>query len=161
MCQLAYWVGWQLRQVSDDFEGGATLSEAMARHPRAFDRLYTNMVAAGEAGGVLDVILQRLAEFMEKAQRLKRKVIGAMIYPGVVVSFAMMIVTGIMIFVIPKFREIFKDFDAELPGLTLTLIGISNWFAGKKEIDNTLKTRGPPCTSKSSVSLACVSYSSR
>ena len=119
-----------LRQVADDVEGGATLSEAMARHPRAFDRLYTNMVAAGEAGGVLDVILQRLAEFMEKSQRLKRKVVGAMIYPVMVVFFAACIVTGIMVFVIPRFKEIFEDFDAELPGITVMLINISNWFAG-------------------------------
>ena len=74
-----------LKQVNEDVEGGATLSEAMARHPRCFDRLYSNMVAAGEAGGVLDVILQRLADFLEKAQKLKRKIIGAMIYPCVVI----------------------------------------------------------------------------
>ena len=97
-----------IRNVADDVEGGATLSEAMSRQPKAFDRLYCNMVAAGETGGVLDVILQRLADFMEKAQRLKRKVIGAMIYPIVVISFAVLIVSGIMIVVVPKFREIFK-----------------------------------------------------
>ncbi len=117
-----------IRNVADDVEGGATLSEAMARQPKAFDRLYCNMVAAGEAGGVLDVILQRLAEFMEKAQRLKRKVIGAMIYPIVVISFAVMIVSGIMIAVVPKFKEIFKDFGAQLPSMTLLLMAISEWF---------------------------------
>ena len=74
--------------VGDEVEGGATLSEAMAKHPKAFDRLYVNMIAAGETGGVLDVICQRLAEFMEKSQRLRRKVIGAMIYPIVVIAFA-------------------------------------------------------------------------
>ncbi len=117
-----------LRNVADDIEGGSTLSEAMSRQPKAFDRLYCNMVAAGEAGGVLDVILQRLADFMEKAQRLKRKVIGAMIYPVVVITFAVLIVAGIMVAVVPKFKEIFKDFGTELPGMTLLLMNISEWF---------------------------------
>ena len=115
--------------VSNDVESGATLSEAMARHPNAFDKLYTNMVQAGETGGVLDVILQRLAEFMEKAERLKRRVVGAMIYPSVVVSFSVLIVTGIMIFVVPKFRDIFKDFHTTLPALTQFLMDMSDWIA--------------------------------
>lgn len=119
-----------LRYVAEDVEGGSTLSEAMARHPKVFDRLYSNMVAAGEAGGVLDIILQRLAEFMEKAQKLKRKVVGAMIYPICVISFAMMIVAGIMYFVVPKFKAIFADFDAKLPALTMMLLGLSDWMVG-------------------------------
>ncbi len=117
-----------LRNVADDIEGGATLSEAMAGQPKAFDRLYCNMVQAGETGGVLDVILQRLADFMERAQRLKRKVVGAMIYPAVVITFAVLIVAGIMVAVVPKFEEIFKDFGTSLPSMTMMLIGISNWF---------------------------------
>ncbi|MFQ5490456.1 MAG: type II secretion system F family protein [Phycisphaerae bacterium] len=117
-----------LRGVAEDVEGGATLSEAFSKHPKAFNRLYVNMVAAGETGGVLDVILQRLAEFMEKAERLKRKVVGAMIYPAVVMSFAVGIVSGIMIVVVPKFKDIFIDFDTKLPDVTLLLIGISEWF---------------------------------
>lgn len=117
-----------LRNVADDVEGGSTLSEAMAAQPKAFDRLYSNMVAAGEAGGVLDVILQRLADFMEKAQRLKRKVVGAMIYPIAVISFAVGIVSGIMIAVIPKFEQIFIDFGTKLPGVTVALISLSKWF---------------------------------
>ncbi len=117
-----------LRGVCEDVEGGATLSEAFGKHPKAFDRLYVNMVAAGETGGVLDVILLRLAEFMEKAQKLRRKVVGAMIYPTVVISFAVGIVTGIMIVVVPKFEEIFVDFDTKLPEVTVFLINISNWF---------------------------------
>ncbi|HOW72238.1 MAG TPA: type II secretion system F family protein [Phycisphaerae bacterium] len=117
-----------LRNVADDIEGGATLSEAMAGQPKAFDRLFCNMVAAGETGGVLDVILQRLADFLERAQRLKRKVMGAMIYPVVVIAFAMGIVAGIMIAVVPKFEEIFKDFGTQLPGMTVVLISISKWF---------------------------------
>ncbi len=116
-----------LQSVGEDVEGGSTLSEAFAKHPKAFNRLYVNMIAAGETGGVLDVICQRLAEFMEKAQRLKRKVVGAMIYPVVVVMFALGIVTGIMIVVVPKFRDIFRDFDTKLPGVTEFLIGVSNW----------------------------------
>ncbi|MFQ5591511.1 MAG: type II secretion system F family protein [Phycisphaerae bacterium] len=117
-----------LRAVADDIEGGSTLSEAFAKHPKAFDRLYTNMVAAGETGGVLDVILVRLAEFKEKGQKLKRKIVSAMIYPAAVVSFAVTIVSGIMIIVIPKFKDIFLDFDTELPGVTTTLLGLSDWF---------------------------------
>ena len=118
-----------LKQINEDVEGGATLSEAMSRHPKAFDRLYCNMVAAGEAGGVLDVILQRLADFLEKAQKLKRKIIGAMIYPCVVVAIAGGIVTFIMVGVVPKFREIFNDFGTKLPAVTEFLIALSNWFA--------------------------------
>ena len=105
------------------------MSEAMARHPNAFNRLYSNMVAAGEAGGVLDVILQRLADFLEKAAKLKRKIIGTMIYPTVVISIAAGIVTFIMVQVVPKFDTIFRDFETTLPGVTQFLIGISNWFA--------------------------------
>jgi len=116
-----------LRAVAEDIEGGATLSEACSKHPKAFNRLYVNMVAAGETGGVLDVILQRLAEFMEKAEKLKRKIIGAMIYPAVVVTFAGGIVVGIMIVVIPKFKEIFADFDVTLPAATMVLMGTSDW----------------------------------
>jgi len=117
-----------LREVAEGVESGNTLSEAMAQHPKAFDRLYVNMVAAGEAGGVLDVILQRLADFMEKAQRLKKRVVGAMIYPAVVITFAVGIVSGIMIVVVPKFKEIFADFGSKLPGPTVLLMDISDWF---------------------------------
>ncbi len=117
-----------LRQVADDVESGSTLSEAMSRHPKAFDRLFVNMVQAGEAGGVLEIILRRLAEFMEKGQRLKKKVIGAMIYPLAVMTFAMAIVLLLMWLVVPKFEEIFKDFDTELPGVTVALLMASNWL---------------------------------
>jgi type IV pilus assembly protein PilC len=114
--------------VAEDVEGGATLSEAMGRHPKAFDRLYTNMVRAGELGGVLDVILQRLADFMEKTQALKRKVIGAMIYPIAVITFAFGIVALLMIFIVPKFEEIFKDMGEKLPAMTRNLLGLSRWM---------------------------------
>ena len=116
-----------IRLVADDVEGGATLSEAMARSPKAFDQLYSNMVRAGELGGVLDVILQRLADFMEKSQALRRKVIGAMIYPAAVITFATAIVTFIMMYVIPSFETIFQDMGEKLPVMTRTLIRISAW----------------------------------
>jgi type IV pilus assembly protein PilC len=115
--------------VIEDIEGGSTLSEAMAKQPKAFDDLYVNMVKAGEAGGALEVILQRLAEFKERAQSLKRKVIGAMIYPAAVITVAIAIVSGIMIFIIPKFKKIFLGFDVELPEITILLLNASDWFA--------------------------------
>jgi type IV pilus assembly protein PilC len=115
--------------VIDDVESGNTLSEAMAKQPKAFDNLYVNMVKAGEAGGALEVILQRLAEFKEKAQSLKRKVQGAMIYPVAVLSVATLIVGFIMVFIIPKFKEIFADFGVELPQMTLALIACSDFVA--------------------------------
>ena len=90
--------------VGDEVEGGGTLSDAMSQYPKAFDKLYVNMINAGEAGGVLDLILARLADFMEKAAKLKKKVIGAMIYPAVVITIAVGVVSMIMIFVIPKFK---------------------------------------------------------
>ncbi len=118
-----------LGEICEDVEGGATLSEAMQRHPKAFNRLYSNMVAAGAAGGEQDVHLQRLADFMEKAQKLKSKVTGALIYPSVVIFIAGAIVTFIMVMVVPQFKTIFEDFDAKLPGVTIALIETSNWFA--------------------------------
>jgi type IV pilus assembly protein PilC len=115
--------------VADEVEGGGTLSDAMAKFPKAFDKLYVNMINAGEAGGVLDLILARLADFMEKAAKLKKKVIGAMIYPCVVISIAVGVVSLIMITVIPKFEGIFRDFKTDLPAITKMLLGISRWFA--------------------------------
>ena len=117
--------------VCEDVEGGNSLSESMGKYPAAFNRLYVKMVNAGEIGGVLDVILKRLAEFMEKSERLKRKIKGAMVYPIVVVLIAALILTGIMWFIIPKFEEIFRDFGVALPGLTRGLIFSSRWVAGK------------------------------
>ena len=118
-----------LSGVIEDIEGGSTLSEAMSKQPKAFDDLYVNMVKAGEAGGALEVILQRLAEFKERAQSLKRKVIGAMIYPIAVIGVAIIIVSGIMIFIIPKFKKIFEGFDVDLPDITIVLLNASDWFA--------------------------------
>lgn len=119
-----------LAEIYDDISSGAPLSESMAKHPKAFNKLYTKMIAAGEVGGVLDLILQRLAEFLEKAAKLKRRIIGAMIYPAAVIMVAAVIVLGIMIFIVPKFTEIFEDFDSDLPQLTVSLMGFSSWLAG-------------------------------
>jgi len=116
--------------VCEEVEGGTSLSESMAKYPRAFNHLYVKMVNAGEIGGVLDIILQRLAEFMEKSERLKRKIKGAMVYPIVVIVIAGLILTGIMVFIIPKFEAIFTDFGVALPGLTRWLMKTSRWFAG-------------------------------
>ena len=117
-----------LRTVAEDIEGGSTLSEAFAKHPKAFDRLYVNMVAAGETGGVLDTILIRLAEFKEKAAKLKGKIVGAMIYPACIIGFAVSIVSAIMIVVIPKFKTIFQDFGTQLPPITMVLLHGSDFF---------------------------------
>ena len=118
-----------LMDVCEEIEGGATLSEAMAKSPKAFDRLYVNMIKAGEAGGALEVILQRLADFKERAEALKRKVKGAMVYPVVVVAVAVGILTFIMIKIVPTFETIFADFDTELPPMTKMLITISHGVA--------------------------------
>jgi type IV pilus assembly protein PilC len=117
-----------LIDVVDDVESGSTLSESFAKHPKCFDRLYVNMVKAGEAGGALEVILKRLADFKEKAQSLKRKITGAMVYPVVVILVAVAILSFIMLYIIPKFEKIFKEFGMQLPDLTLALMATSRWF---------------------------------
>ena len=126
-----------LGYLAEDIEGGATLSEAMAKYPKVFNRLFVNMVAAGEVGGVLDVILARLADFMEKAERLRAKVKGAMVYPVVVMSAALLIVLGLMIFIIPTFAEVLDDMGdgATLPWLTQKLVNLSEWLLGRKGLN--------------------------
>ena len=124
--------------VADDIEGGSTLSEAMAKHPKTFNRLFVNMVAAGEVGGVLDVILNRVADFMEKSERLKSKIKGAMVYPIVVMSVAFLIVLGLMIFIVPTFSEVLLDMSEGkkgLPALTQGLLNISRWLLGNKGVN--------------------------
>jgi type IV pilus assembly protein PilC len=116
-----------LNEVVEDIESGSTLSEAMVKHPKCFDRLYCNMIKAGEAGGALEAILQRLADFKEKAQTLKRRVRGAMVYPIVVIFIAIIIVGFIMYFIIPKFEAIFADFGVDLPKMTVFLIDASHF----------------------------------
>ena len=122
-----------LLQVRQDVEEGSTLATAMARHPKVFDQLYSNMVEAGETGGILDLILQRLSTFIEKIVKLKRDVISAMIYPSAVVLMAIAAVAVIMVVVIPQFEQIFIGLlgpGEELPLPTRIVVGISNFLAG-------------------------------
>jgi len=116
--------------VADDIEGGSTLSEAMSRFPRTFTRLFVNMVAAGETGGVLDLILARVADFLEKIQRLKSRVRSAMVYPLVVLVAAFTILLLLMTFVIPKFKEVLEEMvEGKLNRITTTVLAVSNWIA--------------------------------
>ncbi|GAH99580.1 unnamed protein product, partial [marine sediment metagenome] len=116
--------------VADDIEGGSTLSEAMGRFPKSFNRLFVNMVAAGETGGVLDLILSRIADFMEKAQKLKSRVKSAMVYPIIVLTAAFTILLLLMTFVIPKFKAVLGEMvEGELNRVTTTVLGISHWIA--------------------------------
>ena len=122
-----------LSQVRQDVEEGSTLAAAMARHPKVFDQLYANMVEAGETGGILDIILQRLSTFIEKIVKLKRDVLSAMIYPSAVIVMAVIAVAVIMIVVIPQFENIFLGLlgpGEPLPLPTRIVIGISNFLAG-------------------------------
>ncbi|MGW8271857.1 MAG: type II secretion system F family protein [Thermodesulfovibrionales bacterium] len=119
-----------LSQVKVDVEGGATFADALKKHPKAFSELYVNMVAAGEAGGILDTILNRLANYIEKAMKLKKKVKGAMIYPSVIMSVAVLVIAIIMIFVVPTFAKMFASFGSALPLPTRIVLNISNFIAG-------------------------------
>jgi type IV pilus assembly protein PilC len=114
------------RQVVFDVESGHTLADAFSKHPKAFTELYVNMVAAGEAGGILDTILMRLATFLEKSDALIRKVKGAMVYPGVIMSVAAIAVAVLLIFVIPTFQKMFASVGMELPLPTRVVIGMSD-----------------------------------
>lgn len=114
--------------VKKDVEGGCTLADALRKHPKIFDDLYVNMVEAGEAGGILNTILNRIALFIEKASRLKKKVKGAMIYPCAIVGVAVIVVAILMIFVIPVFAELYGSMGKALPVPTQVCIDISNWF---------------------------------
>ncbi|HKG78336.1 MAG TPA: type II secretion system F family protein, partial [Pyrinomonadaceae bacterium] len=122
-----------LLQVRQDVEEGSTLAAAMARHPRVFDQLYANMVEAGETGGILDLILQRLSTFIEKIVKLKRDIISALIYPTAVILMAVVAVAVIMVVVIPQFQNIFLGLlgpGEQLPLPTRIVVGISNFLAG-------------------------------
>src|SRR3954468_15275844 len=117
-----------LQDIVEDIESGLTLSEACAKHPKAFDRLYCNMLKAGEAGGALEAILQRLADFKEKSQSLKRRIKSAVVYPVVVIGVACIIVGFILYFIVPKFEAIFSDFGVPLPAMTIFLIQGSHFL---------------------------------
>jgi type IV pilus assembly protein PilC len=120
-----------LKQVKESVEGGSTLAEALKKFPKHFDDLFVNMVAAGEAGGILDAILRRLAAYMEKAARLKSKVKGAMTYPLVTLAIAVIVLAVILIFVIPVFEEMFADFGSELPAPTQLVVAMSELVKSK------------------------------
>jgi type IV pilus assembly protein PilC len=111
--------------VTDDVEGGATFSEALGKHPAIFDRLFVNMIRAGEKGGILDQILNRLSEFAEKSERIKARIREAVTYPVAVLFFAMGVVIFVMIVIVPKFEDIFRQFGQELPAITQFLIDVS------------------------------------
>ncbi len=114
-----------LAVISERVEGGSTFSHALTEHPKIFNNLFVNMVKAGEAGGVLELVLNRLAEFLEKAQRLKSMVKSAMIYPSVVLTVAVGVVTFLVAFVVPRLKEVFDSFSLKLPPVTQTLIRVS------------------------------------
>jgi len=117
-----------LRQINKDVEGGSTLAEGMKKHPKVFDELFVNLIAAGEVGGILDTILQRLAAFIEKAEELKRKIKGALTYPIVVIAIALIVISVILIFVIPVFEAMFADFGSALPVPTQIVVNMSNFM---------------------------------
>jgi type IV pilus assembly protein PilC len=117
-----------LRTVKNDVEGGLTFSDSLAKHPRIFDHLFCNLVRAGEIGGILDTILQRLAAYIEKNAKLVRQVKSALTYPIGVMFIAVAVIAVMMIFVIPTFESMFKEFGGELPGLTQTVINASHFF---------------------------------
>jgi type IV pilus assembly protein PilC len=123
-------LGKTLSQVKVDVESGATYADALKKHPRVFSELYVNMVAAGEAGGILDTILNRLAAYIEKAMKLKKKVKGAMVYPAVVTSIAVLVIAVIMIFVVPTFSKMFAQLGGTLPLPTRIIINMSDFIAG-------------------------------
>src|SRR4029453_8519628 len=113
--------------VKDDVESGTTLAEAIRKHPKVFTDLYTSMVQAGEGGGILDTILVRLANYLEKAVKLKSKIKGAMIYPACIVAAAVLVTTVLLIWVIPVFAEVFESFGHALPAPTQFVINLSNF----------------------------------
>lgn len=117
-------------QVKTDVESGLTYADALKKHPRVFSELYVNMVAAGEVGGVLDTILNRLAAYIEKAMKLKKKVKGAMVYPAVVTAVAVLVIVIIMVFVVPTFSRMFTQLGGTLPLPTRMVINMSNFLAG-------------------------------
>lgn len=117
-----------LKDVREYVQTGGTLSDALARHSKTFDQLYVNMVGAGEAGGILDIILERLADYLEKMHKLKREVKTAMIYPAVVVMAAVIVTSVLLVFVIPTFADLFADFGTALPAPTRFVIQLSDFF---------------------------------
>ncbi len=114
--------------LAENVQGGSTFSESLAQHPKMFNKLYVNMVKAGELGGVLEIVLNRLAEYQEKAQKLKNKIVSAMVYPVIVMFIAVAILVFLMIFIVPKFKEMFSNSDMELPLISRIVFGTSEFF---------------------------------
>jgi len=119
-----------IKDIKESVEGGSTLADALKKYPKIFDDLFVNMVAAGEIGGILDTILDRLSAYMEKAIKLKRQVKGAMTYPIIVLCIAVLVVGVILVFVIPVFEKMFADFGGALPAPTQIVVGLSNFTKG-------------------------------
>lgn len=118
-----------VNSLADSVQSGSTFSESLAQHPRIFDKLYVNMVKAGELGGVLEVVLTRLAEYQEKAHKLKNKIVAAMVYPVIVMFIAVAILTFLMLFIVPKFRDMFSEMSgAELPKISQIVFGFSEFM---------------------------------
>ena len=119
-----------LEQINRDVEGGSSLAEALKKHPKVFDNLFVNLVAAGEIGGILDVILQRLAAYIEKSEKLKAQIKGALTYPIVVIAIAVLVISVILIFVIPVFEDMFRGMGSALPTPTQMVVNMSRFFKG-------------------------------
>src|SRR6266849_5514476 len=117
-----------LTKVKQKVESGSTLADALGEHPKVFDTLYVQLVAAGEIGGILDTILNRLAQYIEKAEKLKSKVKGAMVYPSVVLVVAVGVTVVLLLFVTPTFEKMFKDFGGAMPAPTQIVIDLSKWL---------------------------------
>ena len=117
-----------IAEIQEDVEAGTTFADSMRKHPKVFDSLYSNMIEAGETGGILDTILNRLAIFMEKTMALKKKIKGAMVYPAICLAIALLILVVILVFVIPVFEEMFSQMDAALPVPTQIVVAISHTF---------------------------------
>ena len=118
-----------INALADSVQGGSTFSESLAQHPKMFNKLYVNMVKAGELGGVLEIVLQRLAEYQEKAHKLKNKIVSAMVYPVIVMFIAVAILVFLMLFIVPKFKEMFAEMgDAQLPMISRVVFGFSEFM---------------------------------
>ena len=117
--------------LAENVQGGSTFSESLAQHPKIFNKLYVNMVKAGELGGVLEIVLNRLAEYQEKAQKLKNKIVSAMVYPVIVMFIAVGILVFLMVFIVPKFKEMFASTDSELPLISKIVFGMSEFFLAR------------------------------
>jgi type IV pilus assembly protein PilC len=117
--------------LAENVQGGSTFSEALAQHPRIFNKLYVNMVKAGELGGVLEVVLARLAEYQEKAEKLKNKIVSAMVYPAIVMFIAVAILIFLMVFIVPKFKEMFDQADQQMPLISRMVFGFSDFMLAR------------------------------